>query len=184
MRNRIAVTVVVAAIALVGCSSSPTPEATDAGTDLAVTTTVVEMTTVVPEPQTTLPVETTIPQASTPVAPVATTPSATTAPKKPSTTTKAPTSTQVPQLQLTGTPQEQANQVVAATAKVAAVMDFGAWSKKMYQLKQSVASYGITIDADPGTGIYKISMGSQSACFIWTYKDAESNDKHLAPHPC
>ena len=184
MRNRIAVTVVVAAIALVGCSSSPTPEATDAGTDLAVTTTVVEMTTVVPEPQTTLPVETTIPQASTPVAPVATTPPATTAPKKPSTTTKAPTSTQVPQLQLTGTPQEQANQVVAALTKVAAQNDFGSWSKQLYELKQAVAAYGVTIEADPGTRIYTISMGGQRACFLWTYKDLETNDKHLAPHPC
>ena len=79
------------------------------------------------------------------------------------------------------------SQIVAALVNVVTaglVGGFGPWSIKLYQLKQSIASYGITIDADPGTQIYKISMNGQSACFIWTYKDSVSNDKHLAPRAC
>ena len=74
-------------------------------------------------------------------------------------------------MQLTGTPQEQANQVVAALAKVAAVEEYGIWVVRLQNLRQSVASYGITIAADPGNGVYKISMSGQTACFGWTPRD-------------
>jgi hypothetical protein len=73
-------------------------------------------------------------------------------------------------MQLTGTPQEQTNQVVAALAKVAAVDEYGIWVVKLHNLRQSVASYGITIAAD-GSNLYKISMSGQTACFKWTPKD-------------
>jgi hypothetical protein len=184
MRNRIVATVVaVASLTLVGCSSSPTPEATDAGVDLAATTTIAATLPTAPEITTTIPVETTVPAVPSTVAPV------TTAPKAPSTAPKTPTATQVPQLQLTGTPQEQANQVVSAVAEVASISgNFKTWSSKLHQLNQSVASYGIKVVWDPndvGKDIYQISMGSQSACFLWTYKDAgTSTAKYLQPHSC
>jgi hypothetical protein len=187
MRNRIAVTVV-AAIALVGCSSSPTPEATNASVDLAVTTTIVETTTVAPEVTTTLPVETTIPPAPTTVAPVTQSSSASSSSKTTTTTPKSPTATQVPQLQLTGTPQDQANQVVAATAKVAAISgDFKTWTTKLSALNASLVSYGVKVTWDPnrtGRDIYQISMGGQSVCFIWTYASPTSNEKHFEAHSC
>ena len=112
----------------------------------------------------------------TTVTPVTTKAPATTIAKKKTTTT-----TQVPQMQLTGTPQEQANQVVAALAKVAASSDFGTYSNRMYQLKQSVAPYGITIEEDPlhtGQRIYRISKDGQSGCFLWTFRD------ELEPSSC
>ena len=71
-------------------------------------------------------------------------------------------------MQLTGTPQEQANQLVAELAKVAAVDEYGVWVVRLQNLRQSVASYGITIAADPGSDVYKISMSGQTACFKWT----------------
>ena len=101
----------------------------------------------------------------TTVTPVTTKAPATTIAKKKNTAT-----TQVPQMQLTGTPQEQANQVVAALAKVAAVEEYGVWVVQLQKLRQSVASYGITIAAD-GSNLYKISMSGQTACFKWTPKD-------------
>ena len=73
-------------------------------------------------------------------------------------------------MQLTGTPQEQANQVVAALAKVAAVEEYGVWVVRLQNLRQSVASYGITIAAD-GSNVYKISVSGQTACFKKTPKD-------------
>jgi hypothetical protein len=59
------------------------------------------------------------------------------------------------------------SQIVAALAKVAAVEAYGPWTIKLYQLKQSIASYGVTIDADPGTGVYTITRDGLSSCFIW-----------------
>ena len=99
------------------------------------------------------------------------TPQTTTTNKPPATTVakkKNTVTTQVPQMQLTGSPQEQENQVVAALAKVAAVEEYGIWVVKLHNLRQSVASYGITIAADPGTDVYKISRSGQTACFEWT----------------
>ena len=140
-------------------------------------------------PTTTTAVTTTTLAPTTTVAPATTLPPTTLAlmtTNAPSTTKPKATPTTYPQLQLTGTPEEQLTQVVAATAKVAmAAKDgYGAWSNQMYQLKKSVTSYGITIEADPGTQIYTISMGGQRACYIWTYKNTVSNDKHLAPRSC
>lgn len=92
----------------------------------------------------------------------------------------------VPQMKLTGTPQEQLNQVVAAAEKVAAVSDFKKWSVALYQLNLSLASYGIKVVWDPndeGRNIYQISMSGQSACFLWdTVPD--TLDKYLKPHSC
>jgi len=93
--------------------------------------------------------------------------------KSPATTIakkKTTTTTQVTQMQLTGSPQEQANQVVAALAKVAAVEEYGVWVVQLQKLRQSVASDGITIAADPGSDVYKISRSGQTACFKWTPK--------------
>ena len=160
-------------IFLGGCSSTTKIANTTTATVPAVTT-VTKLTTTAPTPATTFEPTTTTPPIT--IAPAVT--------KSPSTTIRKTTPTTYPQLQLTGTQEEQLTQVVAAAAKVAAVDDFGTWSKKMYQLKQSVASYGITIDQDPGTRVFTITRDGLSSCFIWTYKDTVSNDKHLAPRAC
>ena len=160
-------------IFLGGCSSTTKTANTTAATVPAVTT-VTKLTTATPTPATTF-------EPTTSVTPMTLAPVTT---KAPSTTKPKTTPTTYPQLQLTGTQEEQLTQVVAATAKVAAVMGFGPWSKQLYHLKQSVASYGITIEENPATNAYKISMNGQSSCYIWTYKDTVSNDKHLQPHSC
>jgi hypothetical protein len=130
-----------------------------------------------PSSQQTTPVET-LPPTTTITTVLTTTtttsivaPKTTTTNKPPATTIakkKTTATTQVPQMQLTGSPQEQENQVVAALAKVAAVDEYGIWVVKLHNLEQSVASYGITIAADPGSDVYKISMSGQTACFKWT----------------
>ena len=148
---------------LVSCSNTTT----SASSTTTTATTPSTMPTTTPAPATTLEPTTT---PSMTIAPAVT--------KSPSTTIRKTTPSTYPQIQLTGTPEEQLTQVVAAAAKVAAVKDYGSWVTKLYQLKQSVASYGITIDADPGTGVYTISMGGQRACFLWTLYDK------LEPHSC
>jgi hypothetical protein len=91
-------------------------------------------------------------------------------------------------MQLTGTPQEQANQVVAATAKVAAFpLSSSQWNEGLGRLNASLVSYGIKVKWDPndvGRDIYQISMGSQSACFLWDYVNNSSDDMYLKPHAC
>lgn len=157
-------------IFLGGCSSTTKTANTTAATFPAVTT-VTKLTTTAPAPATTLEPTTTTPPIT--IAPAVT--------KSPSTTIQKTTPTTYPQLQLTGTQQEMTSQIVAALVNVITaghVGGFGPWSIKLYQLKQSIASYGITIDADPGTHIYKISMNGQSACFIRTIYDK------LEPRAC
>ena len=127
-------------------------------------------TTVATSPSTTTTITTVLTTTTTAIV----TPQTTTTNKPPATTVakkKTTVTTQVPQMQLTGTPQEQANQVVAALAEVAAVEEYGVWVLRLQNLRQSVASYGITIAADPGNGVYKISMSGQTACFKWTPRD-------------
>lgn len=193
MRNRIIVTtalaaIAVATVAIAGCSSSN--KSTNAVPGVVAPTTAVMPTETTVVETTTIPVETTV-AAETTAATDATTVPGTTAPKTtsaPKTTTTAPkntATTQVPQTQLTGTPQEQANQVVAALAKVAAIQDYGTRTLKLYSLKQSVSSYGITISEDPGTRLYTISAGGQTACFLWDYVDiANSDAEGLVRHAC
>ena len=164
MKRLIALTITTL-VFLTACSSTTATPTTSSSVVVA-TTTVAPTTTVVP---------------ATTLEPTTTTPPITIAPavtKSPSTTIRKTTPTTYPQLQLTGTQEEQLTQVVAATAKVAAVMGFGPWSIRLYQLKQSIASYGITIDADPGTGVYTITRDGLSACFIWTIYDK------LEPRAC
>ena len=166
MKRFTALTITTLALLTACASTTATPPTTT-----VVTTTLAPTTTAAPA--TTLP--------PTTVAPVTT--------KAPSTTKPKTTPTTYPQLQLTGTPEEQLTQVVVATTKVAASAgNFKTWSSKLYQLNQSVSSYGIKIVWDPndvGKDIYQVSMNGQSACFLWTYKDASvSTDKYLQPHSC
>ena len=94
----------------------------------------------------------------------------------------------VPQMQLTGTPQEQLMQVVAATAKVAAIpLTSSQWNQSLVRLNESLVSYGVTVRWDPnetGRNIYQISMDGQSVCFLWTYADNTSDNRSLQPHSC
>jgi hypothetical protein len=98
----------------------------------------------------------------------------------------------VPQMKLTGTPEEQLNQVVAATAKLAAISDLKGFSSREWndgygRLNDSLVSYGIRVRWDPndeGLDIYQITMGGQSACFVSEYVDYTSMNKYLKPHTC
>jgi hypothetical protein len=94
----------------------------------------------------------------------------------------------VPQMKLTGTPQEQANQVVAATENVAEISNFKKWSVALHQLNLSLVSYGVKVVWDPnevGSYIYQISMGDQRACFLWTEVNPNVSDEmYLKPHTC
>jgi hypothetical protein len=94
----------------------------------------------------------------------------------------------VPQMQLTGTPEEQLSQVVAATEKVAAFpLSSYQWLSAYRQLNDSLVSYGIRVRWDPndaGLDIYQISTGSQSACFIWETVPGTVNQGDLQPHTC
>jgi hypothetical protein len=91
-------------------------------------------------------------------------------------------------MQLTGTPEEQLNQVVAATAKVAVFpVSSREHNDSFGRLNESLVSYGIKVKWDPngeGLNIYQISMGGQSICFLWTYVDDTSMNKYLQPHSC
>ena len=98
----------------------------------------------------------------------------------------------VPQMQLTGTPEEQLSQVVAATAKVAAISDSKGlssyqWISAYRQLNDSLVSYGIRVRWDPnneGLDIYQITMGGQSTCFLWEIVPGTVNEGYLQPHTC
>ena len=98
----------------------------------------------------------------------------------------------VPQMRLTGTPEEQLSQVVAATAKVAAISDSKGLSSResndsFGRLNDSLVSYGIKVTWDPnneGRNIYQITMGGQSTCFLWSYGYSASDSRFLQPHTC
>jgi hypothetical protein len=94
----------------------------------------------------------------------------------------------VPQMKLTGTPEEQLNQVVAATEKVAAFpVSSREHNDSFGRLNESLVSYGIKVTWDPngeGLDIYQISMGGQSACFLWETVPGTSNEGSLKPHSC
>ena len=93
-----------------------------------------------------------------------------------------------PQMKLTGTPEEQFNQVLAATEKVAAFpLSSREWNFSYGRLNYSLASRGIRVRWDPndaGLDIYQISTGSQSACFIWETVPGTVNQGDLQPHTC
>jgi len=185
MRKHIAFTLVVATLALVGCGSSQDSESKTGSDSLATTqtTTSVDLaasTTIAPTADTT----------TLPTTAPAQTVASTVAPKAPVSTTapKASTSTRVPQMQLTGTPEEQLSQVVAATEKVAVFpLSSSQWASARRQLNDSLVSYGIKVKWDPngeGLDIYQISMGGQSACFLWETVPGTSNEGSLKPHSC
>jgi len=91
-----------------------------------------------------------------------------------------------PQMKLTGTPEEQTDQVVVAAEKVAAISDFKKWSVALHQLNLSLVSYGVKVVWDPneqGRNIYQITMGGQSTCFLWETVPG-TLDKYLKPHTC
>ncbi len=92
----------------------------------------------------------------------------------------------VPQMKLTGTPEEQTDQVVVAAEKVAAISDFKKWSVALHQLNLSLVSYGVKVVWDPndvGRNIYQISMDGQRACFLWETVPG-TLDKYLKLHSC
>ena len=90
------------------------------------------------------------------------------------------------------TPEEQLSQVVAATAKVAAISDSKGLSSResndsFGRLNDSLVSYGIKVTWDPnneGLHIYQITMGGQSTCFLWSYGYSASDSRSLQPHTC
>ena len=185
MRKHIATTLVFATLALAGCGSSQDSESKTGSDSLATTqtTTSVDLaasTTIAPTADTT----------TLPTTAPAQTVASTVAPKAPVSTTapKASTSTRVPQMQLTGTPEEQLSQVVAATEKVAVFpLSSSQWASARRQLNDSLVSYGIKVTWDPngeGLNIYQISMGGQSACFLWETVPGTSNEGSLKPHSC
>lgn len=91
-------------------------------------------------------------------------------------------------MQLTGTPQEQANQVAAAAENVAEISNLGKWSRALHQLNLSLVSYGIKVVWDPnevGRDIYQISIGDQRFCFLWDSVNSNVSDEmYLKPHSC
>ena len=185
MRKHIATTLVFATLALAGCGSSQDSESKTGSDSLATTqtTTSVDLaasTTIAPTADTT----------TLPTTAPAQTVASTVAPKAPVSTTapKASTSTRVPQMQLTGSPEEQLSQVVAATEKVAVFpLSSSQWASARRQLNDSLVSYGIKVKWDPngeGLDIYQISMGGQSACFLWETVPGTSNEGSLKPHSC
>ena len=92
-----------------------------------------------------------------------------------------------PQMKLTGTPEEQFSQVLAATEKVAAFpLSSRQWNQNLGRLNYSLASRGIRVRWDPneeGRNIYQISMSGQSACFLWETVPG-TLDKYLKPYSC
>jgi hypothetical protein len=91
-------------------------------------------------------------------------------------------------MQLSGTPEEQLSQVVAATEKVAAFpVSSREHNDSFGRLNESLVSYGIEVKWDPndeGLNIYQISMGGQSVCFLWTYADGAADSRSLQQHSC
>jgi hypothetical protein len=191
MRKHIAFTLVVATLALVGCGSSQDSESKTGSDSLATVpaTSSIDLaapTTTVSATADTIPSATTLPGATATTTPSQTGSSQNTSP--PATAApKAPTPTQVPQMQLSGTPQEQASQVIAATEKVAAIpLSSSQWSSSLRQLNLSLVSYGVNVVFDPneaGRNIYQITMGDQSACFLWS-TNPDTLAKYLKPHSC
>ena len=96
----------------------------------------------------------------------------------------------VPQMQLTGTSQEQLMQVVRAIEQKVAVLfalSLSEWNVSLRQLNLSLVSYGIRVQFDPneeGRDIYQITTAGQSVCFLWEYVDNISDDMYLKPHTC
>jgi hypothetical protein len=94
----------------------------------------------------------------------------------------------VPQMQLTGTSQEQLMQVVRAIEQKVAVFRLVSreWNVSLHQLNLSLVSYGIRVKFDPneeGRNIYQISMGGQSVCFLWS-TNPDTLAKYLKSHSC
>ena len=95
----------------------------------------------------------------------------------------------VPEMQLTGTSQEQLMQVVRAIEQKVAVFSLVSreWHVSLRQLNLSLVSYGIRVQFDPneeGRDIYQITTAGQSVCFLWEYVDNISDDMYLKPHTC
>ena len=105
-----------------------------------------------------------------------------------------------PQLQLTGTPQEKAKQLVAALEKVAAISDFETWSSGLRELNRSITSYSLTahsqarslsdIEKGKNRDSYYITQWDEtgrlgrSTCFLWTIVSGSVDQKYLKPIVC
>ena len=86
---------------------------------------------------------------------------------------------------LSGTPEEQTNQVLPAISKINDLDGYGPYIIALYKLKDSVAPYGMTIWADPGSSIFKISVGGLTSCFIPDYNNIDIDDhKVMTPYSC
>lgn len=104
-----------------------------------------------------------------------------------------------PQLELTGSPQERAVQVLEAIEKVATISDFTAWSDGLFQLNRSINSYYLYVDS-PVNSIADIEKGknrdwyfitqwyqsgqSSRTCFLWTNASGSVEAKYLKPVSC
>jgi hypothetical protein len=104
-----------------------------------------------------------------------------------------------PQLQLTGTPQEKGEQLLAALGKVAATSDFETWNDSLFKLNRSITSHYFYIyspassfsDVDNGKNRdwYRVTQWDQagqsrSFCFLWTNVSGSVDQKFLKPSPC
>ena len=86
---------------------------------------------------------------------------------------------------LFGTPEEQTNQVLPAISKINDLDGYGPYIIALYKLKDSVAPYGMTIWADPGSAIFKISVGGLTSCFRPDYNNIDIDDhKVMTPYSC
>ena len=105
-----------------------------------------------------------------------------------------------PQLQLTGTPQEKAAQLVTALEKVAAISDLETRNNSLFEMNRSISSYSLTVhsrayslsDIEKGKNrdSYYITQWDEtgrlgrSTCFLWTNVSGSVDQKYLKPSPC
>ena len=86
---------------------------------------------------------------------------------------------------LSGTPEEQMNQVLPIFIKLDALNGYGEWALAFYKLKTSVAPYGMTIKPYLGFGIYEITVGGLKSCFL---NDEANDHQHpgiiMIPYSC
>ena len=86
---------------------------------------------------------------------------------------------------LSGTPEEQTNQVLPALIKIDDIRGYGPYVMALHKLETSVASYGMTIKPYLGMGIYQVTVGGLTSCFL---KDEINDWMHpgivMMPYSC
>ena len=86
---------------------------------------------------------------------------------------------------LSGTPEEQMNQLLPVFVKLDALNGYGEWALAFYKLKTSVAPYGMTIKPYLGFGVYKVTVGGLTSCFL---NDEANDHQHpgiiMMPYSC